>query len=229
MKEVYIAFGKNCEVLYVGQGNIGRSSHCVSGASHNRSLNEYFFTHGSNSVKVKVLYTLETQEQAIIQEKYLINKLNPLFNRTCTSTYKEVTTKPNFKLFAKMYYESLSSGDVSEQERALHHVPRLAEYVNILGADVLRTCGFQESKIKKKFLQQVGESEMVTNRKQVRGVLEMKEGNWYSLKQVKEHLSKAYNILNIECKAFASDINKFYMTKRARRSGVEGFIVVGEF
>ena len=43
MKEVYIAYGENNEVLYVGQGNIGRHKHCLSGTSHNRDLNRYYF------------------------------------------------------------------------------------------------------------------------------------------------------------------------------------------
>ena len=30
MKEVYIAYGENNEVLYVGQGNIGRHKHCLT-------------------------------------------------------------------------------------------------------------------------------------------------------------------------------------------------------
>ena len=47
MKEVYIAYGENNEVLYVGQGNIGRHKHCLSGTSHNRDLNRYYFNNGA--------------------------------------------------------------------------------------------------------------------------------------------------------------------------------------
>ena len=45
-KEVYVAYGGNNEILYVGQGNIGRHKHCLSGISHNRDLNRYYFTNG---------------------------------------------------------------------------------------------------------------------------------------------------------------------------------------
>lgn len=172
-----------------------------------------------------------------------LNKLYDVDNYTIPEMSvidkKSLGKKLNFKQAAESYYTNskllsvCDAQDKDEIQTLLRNLvlacPSISEYVKVLGVDEMRTCGFQESKIKKKFLQQVGEFEMVTNRKQVRGVLEMKEGNWYSLKQVKEHLSKAYNILNIECKAFASDINKFYMTKRARRSGVEGCIIVGEF
>ena len=170
-----------------------------------------------------------------------LNKLYDVDNYTIPEMSvidkKSLGKKLNFKQAAESYYTNskllsvCAAQDKEEIQTLLRNLvlacPSISEYVKVLGVDELRTCGFQESKIKKKFLQQVGESEMVTNRKQVRGVLELKEGNWYSLKQVKEHLSKAYDILNIECKAFASDINKFYMTKRARRSGVEGCIIVG--
>ena len=49
MKEVYVAYGENNEVLYVGQGNIGRYKHCLSGTSHNKELNRYYFNNGEYS------------------------------------------------------------------------------------------------------------------------------------------------------------------------------------
>ena len=58
MKEVYIAYGRNNEVLYVGQGNTGRHKHCLSGISHNRDLNRYYFKNGEDgSIRVEVLHT----------------------------------------------------------------------------------------------------------------------------------------------------------------------------
>ena len=56
MKEVYIAYGGNNEVLYVGQGNIGRHKHCLSGTSHCRELNRYYFSNGENSIFVDVVF-----------------------------------------------------------------------------------------------------------------------------------------------------------------------------
>ena len=48
MKEVYTAYGKDNEVLYVGQGDMGRHKHCLSGTSHNRDLNRYYFKNGED-------------------------------------------------------------------------------------------------------------------------------------------------------------------------------------
>ena len=49
MKEVYVACGNDNEVLYVGQGNTGRHKHCLSGTSHNKDLNRYYFNNGGDS------------------------------------------------------------------------------------------------------------------------------------------------------------------------------------
>ena len=54
MKEVYVAYGENNEVLYVGQGNTGRHKHCLSGTSHCRELNRYYFSNGENSIGIYV-------------------------------------------------------------------------------------------------------------------------------------------------------------------------------
>ena len=56
-KEVYIAYGENNEVLYVGQGNLGRHKHCLSGTSHNRDLNRYYFNNGEGDcIRVEIVY-----------------------------------------------------------------------------------------------------------------------------------------------------------------------------
>ena len=69
MKEVYIAYGENNEVLYVGQGNIGRHKHCLSGTSHCRELNRYyvvaekfFVKNGKNTRGYKVISTISEKD-----------------------------------------------------------------------------------------------------------------------------------------------------------------------
>ena len=70
MKEVYVAKGLNDEVLYVGQGNIGRSFHCINGTSHNKHLNRYFFQNGEDGcITTEVLHVVESQEDALRLEK----------------------------------------------------------------------------------------------------------------------------------------------------------------
>ena len=81
MKEVYIAYGENNEVLYVGQGNTGRHKHCLSGTSHNRDLNRYYFNNGEDSsMTVEVVHSCLSDAEAKAKEYEYIKTLKPLFN-----------------------------------------------------------------------------------------------------------------------------------------------------
>ena len=81
MKEVYIAYGENNEVLYVGQGNIGRHKHCLSGTSHNKGLNRYYFNNGGDSsMTVEVVHSRLSESEAKAKESEYIKTLKPLFN-----------------------------------------------------------------------------------------------------------------------------------------------------
>ena len=81
MKEVYIAYGENNEVLYVGQGNIGRHKHCLSGTSHNKDLNRYYFNNGEySSMTVEVVHSCLSDSEAKAKEYEYIKTLKPLFN-----------------------------------------------------------------------------------------------------------------------------------------------------
>ena len=80
-KEVYVAYGENNEVLYVGQGNIGRHKHCLSGTSHNRDLNRYYFKNGGDSsMTVEVVHSCLSDSEAKAKEYEYIKTLKPLFN-----------------------------------------------------------------------------------------------------------------------------------------------------
>ena len=81
LKEVYIAYSKNREVLYVGQGNIGRHRHCVSGCSHNKELNRYYFLNGEDmSMTIEVVKVFDSEEDSLKFEDGLIILHNPRFN-----------------------------------------------------------------------------------------------------------------------------------------------------
>lgn len=81
MKEVYIAYGNDNEVLYVGQGNIGRHKHCLSGTSHNKDLNRYYFNNGEySSMTVEVVHSCLSDSEAKAKEYEYIKTLKPLFN-----------------------------------------------------------------------------------------------------------------------------------------------------
>ncbi len=102
----------------------------------------------------------------------------------------------------------------------------MIEYVDVLGIEELRSCSFQESRIKKKFMQAIGAKGLDSNRTDVRSVLNLTKNCWYSLKEIKGLLSQAYKQLDYTSKAFASDIDKYYVVKRSRRSGVEGVLII---
>ena len=146
---------------------------------------------------------------------------------------KALGKKLNFKQAAEDYYNAvkfLESTDCSDTFEVLTNLklacPSLVDYEDTLGIDEFRTCGFQESKLKKKFLLVVGAKELESNRSAVREVFRLKDGEWYSLKDVKSKLTKAYKQLGFQNKAFASDVSKFYVTKRSKRNGVEGVVVL---
>lgn len=88
--EVYVAKSKDGVVLYVGQGVYGRHKHCLSGASHNKALNRYYFKNGEDgSMLVEVLFTNLSKENALSKEKELIFKLKPLFNVEYHNNFKK--------------------------------------------------------------------------------------------------------------------------------------------
>ena len=169
MKEVYVAKGLNNEVLYVGQGNIGRNLHCVGGTSHNKDLNRYFFKNGEDGcIITEVLHVVETQEEASALEKELILKLKPNYNIV---RYIEQDTTYKFRNFgfsAKAYVETEGKDDFVVENIKKYH-PMLFTYVDELGIECLKTCGFQESKLKKKFMSFIGAKELESN--SVEGVL----------------------------------------------------------
>ena len=53
--EVYKAVSQEGEVLYVGYGKRGRHTHCMSGISHNKELNRYYFMN-SGKMFVEVIH-----------------------------------------------------------------------------------------------------------------------------------------------------------------------------
>lgn len=215
---------------------------CLNKLAYSNIMSEYRTQYEDFKVVVengKEIKSLDTRlNQLYDVDNYQIPELSVMDK-------KALGKKLNFKQLAEDFYgatirlDGCNTGcidylveEVQELQDVIHNIkiacPSLVEYVNVLGLEELRTCGFQESKLKKKFLHHVGESEMISNRKQVRDVLNLVQGDWYSLKQVKDLLVKAYQKINIPNKAFASDVSKFYVTKRTRRNGVEGVTVIGD-
>lgn len=229
MKEVYVAKGLNGEILYVGQGSEGRNTHCLNGTSHNKHLNRYFFQNGEDGcITTEVIKIVETQEYAEKLEKELIKRLQPLFNVLTYGNNRQPNKhkkSKNFRHSAKVVYDNFYT-DKEVVTSIFTQFPNIKEYVEEIGVEGLRSCGYQESRIKKKFMQAIGDKKLESNRADVRAILNLNEHQWYSLKEIKGLLSQAYKKLNYTSKAFASDIDKYYVVKRSRRSGVEGVLII---
>ena len=106
MKEVYIAYGGNNEVLYVGQGNIGRHKHCLSGTSHNKDLNRYYFNNGEDSsMTVEVVHSCLSDSEAKAKEYEYIKTLKPLFNvvGVCECSYLSATDVVKYENLIRYY------------------------------------------------------------------------------------------------------------------------------
>ena len=79
---VYIAYGVEEEVLYVGKGIGDRYKHCDSGISSNYLLNRHHFNSSYNGgMIVDIVRTFDNDIDAIIYEKELIFKLDSLYNK----------------------------------------------------------------------------------------------------------------------------------------------------
>ena len=229
MKEVYIAKGLNGEILYVGQGSEGRNTHCLNGTSHNKHLNRYFFQNGEDGcITTEVVKIVETQDCAAKLEKELIKRLQPLFNVLTYGNNRQPNINKksrNFKHYAKVVYNNFYT-DKEVVTSIFTQFPNIKEYVEEIGIEGLRSCGYQESRVKKKFMQAIDAKGLSSNRTDVRSMLNLTKNCWYSLKEIKGLLSQAYKKLNYTSKAFASDIDKYYVVKRSRRSGVEGVLIL---
>lgn len=68
---VYIAYGKDDEILYIGKGKNKRYKHCLSGTSQSQALNRYYFNNGEDgSIYVKKYQEGLTEEEALeLEEK----------------------------------------------------------------------------------------------------------------------------------------------------------------
>lgn len=77
--EVYFCKYKG-EIVYVGQGKIGRHKHCISGHSHNKKLNAVVKHEGKSAFDFEIVKTFKYKENAVFLEEDLIVKLQPRFN-----------------------------------------------------------------------------------------------------------------------------------------------------
>lgn len=101
--EVYICKYDD-EIVYIGEGALGRHNHCTNGTSHVYELNELHFTGDRKLFTVEVKY-FQTKEIASEIEKELIKIHKPKFNKKgngCTSIEDR-------KLFRGLILEKLNT------------------------------------------------------------------------------------------------------------------------
>lgn len=228
MKEVYVAKGVDGEVLYVGQGNLGRNTHCLGGVSHNKHLNRYFFSNGEKgSITTEILYTVKTQEEALDLEKKMILELDPTFNMY---RYGQdvIMQKPstNFKKYAKLVYDTKAQDqEVLDSVYQIH--PQIKEYLNVLGFEILKTLGYQESKIKLKFNESIGVNGASKRLKEVQSYLDFKVNGKYTSKELKDVFAECFKSLGINKTAKASCVFDYYNVTRANIKGCRGYSILG--
>ena len=232
---VYKATGLNNEILYIGKGTGGRLRHCNSGISSSFELNKYYFENGSDSISVEIVKRFETDKEALSYERFCIQTLKPMFNKVLA--VREVLTDYeklqnglliNFKRLGSQYYDAFHCNDVQTMHLISQQCPRLVDYVEELGIEALRTCGFQESKVKRKYNESVGASKLVESPKKIQKCLKFNSDERYTLREIKEALTQAYSKLKLTKTAKAKDIEQYYHVKRTNINGSSGYKIVGE-
>lgn len=228
MKEVYVARGLNDEVLYVGQGNIGRSFHCINGTSHNKHLNRYFFQNGEDGcITTEVLHVVESQEDALRLEKIEIHHLNPIFNQIKYATEVNDVTYHNFSSVAFKYFEYDGNNEEINIE-VLKTFPQILDYVKVLGVGILKTCGYQESKIKKRYEVKLKAHTPEYERQIVQEYLNFSVDDKYTSKQLKDLFSECFKSLSINKTSKASCVLDYYSVGRANINGCRGYKILGK-
>ena len=107
--EVYKALSQEGEVLYVGYGKHGRHAHCMSGISHNKGLNRYYFTSNGN-MYVEVIHNNLTKSKAKQIEGSLIKSLKPKFNVVGARQTSPVLHRKRFNSVFVNFEELISCG-----------------------------------------------------------------------------------------------------------------------
>ena len=252
---VYHAYGVNNELLYVGKGSGERWKHCNSGVSSNKQLNRYYFQNGEGDcIKTKIESYFDTEEEALHYEKSSIKVNKPMFNCEVDKYLRDELTpiqrlalghKVNFRQLAEKYYEAkvrLKGCEDSSIDCTIEDInsfkatiettealcKRIVEYVDTLGLDALKSCGFQESKVKRKYESTVGVTKLVASPKRIQRKTGIKPDTFLTMKEGKDLLQKAYDELKINEVAKANHLERYFPTKRCKRNGVVGYLIIDE-
>ena len=229
MKEVYIAYGKDNEVLYVGQGNTGRYKHCLSGTSHNRNLNRYYFKNGEDgSIRVEVLHTNLTQDESIEIEMELINSLKPLFNGIIPNgSAKMLKEKPKFIPYQKTiqeYIVAMQNGDIDRVCAIDNISSEYKAHYDLIGAKKLKALDYRATKIRDLYevakLKEKYKDDIVK-------LLDLEIGKSYTVNFLKSRFKEVYSQFRIKERVSMSNAEYFFDTKntQARINGKQQRVV----
>ena len=199
---------------------------CLNNLAYSNIMSEYRTQYEDFKVVVdggKEIKALDDRLNKLYDvDNYDIPKLSPLDK---TSLGKKL----NFAEVSYDLYNLLSLGVNNEEVRNIYLAcPRLKEYVDELGFDILKTLGYQESKIKVKFNESIGSKETSLRLKDVQDYLNFSIGNKYTSKQLKDLFSECFKSLSINKTSKASCVLDYYSVGRANINGCRGYKILGK-
>ena len=226
-KEVYIAYGNDNEVLYVGQGNIGRHKHCLGGTSHCRELNRYYFNNGENSIFVDVVFQGITKDEAVMRELLLIDKLNPKFNTVIPSNgnNKPIRKKQtNYAKTMKRCVEAINNNDKDTLAEIDRIMPECREHTRLLGVAKIKALDYRATKIRD--LYEVAKLKE-KHKDDIIKLLDLEIGKSYTVNFLKLKFKEVYSQFGIKERVSMSNAEYFFDTKntQARINGKQQRVV----
>ena len=247
---VYVAYGVNNEVLYVGKGKGERYKHCLNGASNCREINQYYFQNGCDgSIKVEILNYFNSDEEALSFEKEKIFEMLPLFNkdhnpsRSTNRIFEKRSKLPilerlengekvDFSRLMRKYINAVESGDLKTinmiQKRSEIH----KQYVSILGISKVKSIGYNKTKLSNAYNLAIKFSQ--SNQEIKSNLKKLKIGGKYTSAHIISLLQSVYNELGIDRKAVSNDIKNYFNVAKTQvvcpvdGKRKQGFRIVGD-
>ena len=221
---VYVAYGVEEEVLYVGKGSGERYRHCLFGGSTNPDINRYYFQNGEfGSITVNKDEHFETDEEALEHEKYLIKTLKPLFN----TDHVEKEGKPllrslsvfekislgyvvDYRVIMKQYIEAKETGDEKTAEFIELHNPICKRHLSLVPPDKIKALKYRKKDVEVEY-----ETKLKKDNKfyDVIEFLNYKEGDVISGKDVVAAIKDCYKKLEISGTVSSRTIREYYNVK----------------
>ena len=226
-KEVYVAYGIEGEVLYIGQGNASRHKHCLGGTSHNRDLNRYYFKNGEDGcIRVEVLHTDLTRDEAVQTEMLLIQEMSPLFNSIIPNGINKVNReksknrkpRPNYSKLMKQYIKAVSMNDITRVSEIDAVIPDCKIHLNSLGAKKIASAKYSHNRVNDMYTNYVLKTKY---RKDIVKDMGLLVGGTYPNDTVKVLLKESYTKHLIKESASLMNLKFFYeFEEKQIRSGV---------